>query len=170
MKHISSFIQFVNESKRSIIDYSTSNNKIIVGLKTNLLSDMKDRYEYTQDGNNIHFFNKKGNHFATLFDVGTRHQMLHHDGSLNDKGWLIEGQRHKPVNHIEDIKIDDDSDKKAEDEIQDYLEDNIDTCARCGEHIDDCKCESGDPWSTQNFHRIPKGDVEKSKPKQNFKN
>ena len=72
-----------------IKDYSNSRNKILVGLKTNLLKDMKDRYEYKEDGKNIHFFNK-GNHIATLFDVGTRYQELRHNGTINDYGYIKE--------------------------------------------------------------------------------
>jgi hypothetical protein len=78
---------FLNENNKKIIDYSDSKNKIIVGLKTNLLSDMLDRYESQEDGNNIHFFDDSGKHFGTLFDKGTSYQMLLHDGSLDDKGW-----------------------------------------------------------------------------------
>jgi len=50
------FESFLNENNKKIVDYSDSKNKIIVGLKTNLLSDMLDRYESQEDGNNIHFF------------------------------------------------------------------------------------------------------------------
>ena len=42
-------------------------------------------------------------------------------------------------------------------------------CPRCGEHVEDCICEEDDPWSTQNYHRVPKGEEHKSKPKQEFK-
>lgn len=76
----------VNES--SLKDYSNSKNKILVGLKSDLLRNMKDRYESKEDGNNIYFFDK-GKHIGTLFDVGTRYQELRHDGSLDDKGWRI---------------------------------------------------------------------------------
>jgi hypothetical protein len=77
----------LNEEKQKI-DYSDSKNKIIVGLKTNLLSDMKDRYKYDEVDDKIHFFNDKGEHFGTLFDKGSRYQELRHNGKLNDKGWL----------------------------------------------------------------------------------
>ena len=160
MKHIPSFEKFINESKREILNYSDSKNKILVGLKSNLLKDMKDRYDYTEDGDKMHFFDVNGNHFGTLFDVGTRHQQLYHNGKLDDKGWLKEEQRHKPVDHIEDIEITDKSNNKAEKEIQDYIGGNIDSCPRCGEHESDCQCGSDDPWSTQNYHRVPKGKVE----------
>ena len=72
------------------IDYSNSKNKIIAGLKTNIIYDMKDRYDYKEDGDKILFFDKKGHHFATLFDAGTRYQMIQHDGSLDDRGRLSE--------------------------------------------------------------------------------
>jgi hypothetical protein len=169
MKHLHSFETFINESKKSIIDYSKSKSKILVGLKTNLLKDMKDRYEFQKDGSNIHFFNDKGHHFGTLFDVGTRYQELMHDGSIDNYGWIKESQRHKPVNHIENTKLDDGSDIKSEEEIQKYVEDNADYCPRCSEHISDCQCDSKDPWSTQNYHRVPKGEVKKSEEKQKFK-
>lgn len=171
MKHIHSFTSFVNESKKIIIDYSNSKNKIIVGLKTNLLQDMMDRYEYIEDGDTIHFFDKNGKHFGTLFDKGTRYQMLLHDGKLDDKGWLTEASitRDKAVDHIENIEITDDSDEEAEEEIEKYVNDKSEYCPRCSEHKKDCQCGKDDPWSTQNYHRVPKGEVEKSKPKQNFK-
>ena len=78
----------LNESKKKKNDYEKSRDKILVGLKTNLLSDMKDRYEYDQEGDKIHFFDNKGEHFGTLFNVGSRYQELRHNGKLNDKGWL----------------------------------------------------------------------------------
>jgi hypothetical protein len=160
MKHICSFEKFINESKRETVDYSNSKNKILVGLKTNLLKDMKDRYEYIEDGDKIHFFDVNGNHFGTLFDVGTRYQQLQHNGKLDNYGWLKEAQRHKSVDHIENFEVKDKSDKKAETDAQHYIEDNIDYCPRCGEHQDDCQCGSDDPWSTQNYHRVPKGNAE----------
>lgn len=80
-----------NESSNKIIDYSNSKNKILVGLKTNLLKDMLDRYEHEEDGDSIHFFNK-GNHFATLFDRGTRYQELKHNGTVNAYGWIKENK------------------------------------------------------------------------------
>lgn len=76
-------------NEASLVDYSKSRSKILVGLKTNLLKDMKDRYEFKEDGENIHFFNN-GNHIATLFDVGTRYQELRHDGTVNDYGYIKE--------------------------------------------------------------------------------
>jgi hypothetical protein len=72
----------------SLVDYSKSKSKILVGLKTNLLKDMKDRYDFEEDNDNIHFFDK-GNHIGTLFDVGSRFQELRHDGSIDDKGYRI---------------------------------------------------------------------------------
>lgn len=88
---------------------------------------------------------------------------------VNDKRWLIESQRDTPVDHIEDIEPEDDSDVKTEEELTDYVNKHIDKCPRCGEHISDCICVTEDPWSTQNIHRVPKGKLEISKPKQNFK-
>jgi len=90
MKYVKLFEEYLNEPKRSIIDYGNSKNKIAVGLKTNLLKDMMVRYVYREAGDSIHFFNNKDKHFATLFDKGTRYQMLRHDGSVNDYGWLKE--------------------------------------------------------------------------------
>lgn len=82
----------LHEYSKKIIDYSDTKTKILVGLKTNLLRDMKERYDFQEDGDSIYFFNKKGHHFGTLFDVGTRYQELKHDGSINDYGWLKESQ------------------------------------------------------------------------------
>jgi hypothetical protein len=76
------------ESSEKIIDYSNAKAKILVGLKTNLLRDMKDRYDFKEDGDNIYFFNDKRHHFGTLFDVGTRYQELRNDGSIDDYGWM----------------------------------------------------------------------------------
>jgi hypothetical protein len=90
MKPILAFEQFINESKK-VNDFENSRNKILVGLKTNLLKDMMDLYDYEEDGDNIHFFDDKGNHFSTLFDRGTRYQELRHNGNVNDKGRLTEG-------------------------------------------------------------------------------
>jgi hypothetical protein len=88
MKHIKLYEQFINEAKQSIVDYSNSKNKILVGLKTDLLRNMKERYDYKEDGDSIYFFDKDGNHFGTLFDLGTRYQELLHNGTIDDKGWL----------------------------------------------------------------------------------
>ena len=90
MKKIKLFEDFLNEAKQSIVDYSNSKNKILVGLKTDLLRNMKERYDYKEDGDDIYFFDKDGKHFGTLFDLGTRYQELRHDGKLDDKGWLKE--------------------------------------------------------------------------------
>jgi len=59
--------------------------------------------------------------------------------------------------------------KELEKEVNDELEAVAEECVRCGEHIESCKCEEEDPWSTQNYHRAPKGKEEKTKPKQQFK-
>ena len=48
-------------------------------------------------------------------------------------------------------------------------EDITEDCPRCGEHIDACECAEKDPWSTQVYHRAPKGTEIKPKPKQEFK-
>ena len=61
------------------------------------------------------------------------------------------------------------ADAELEKEINDELEQQAEDCPRCGEHIESCKCEEEDPWSTQNYHRAPKGTEKKSKPKQEFK-
>jgi hypothetical protein len=84
-----SFEQFLNESVtlKDVKDFSGSKTKILVGLKSNLLRDMLDRYEHISRGEEIYFFNK-GKHFGTLFDKGTRYQELKHDGSIDDYGWI----------------------------------------------------------------------------------
>jgi len=68
---------------------------------------------------------------------------------------------HKEGNHTG-------GDKKLEKEIADELEEITEDCPRCGEHIESCECAEKDPWSTQNYHRVPKGAEQKSKPKQEF--
>jgi|TARA_R110002060_G_scaffold36397_4_gene47400 hypothetical protein len=68
-----------------------------------------------------------------------------------------------------DFENNDGSDKDLEKKIADELEDVTEDCARCGEHLTSCKCESEDPWSTQVYHRAPKGVESKKKPKQEFK-
>ena len=60
-------------------------------------------------------------------------------------------------------------DKELEKEINDELEQVAEDCPRCGEHIESCECAEEDPWSTQNYHRAPKGTEQKAKPKQEFK-
>ena len=70
---------------KNIIDYHNSKNRISVGMKTNLLPDMKKRYEFEVNGDEIYFFDKRF-HFGTLFKEG-RFFILKHDGSLNDLGW-----------------------------------------------------------------------------------
>jgi hypothetical protein len=87
MENLQTFKEFLNEASK-MNNFEDSRNKIIVGLKTNLLKDMKERYKHQTDRDKIHFFDDKGIHFGTLFDVGTRYQMLLHDGRLDDKGWL----------------------------------------------------------------------------------
>tara|TARA_B100000900_G_scaffold247130_1_gene210221 strand:+ start:307 stop:603 length:297 start_codon:yes stop_codon:yes gene_type:complete len=60
-------------------------------------------------------------------------------------------------------------DKELEKKVNDELEAVEEECVRCGEHIESCKCEEEDPWSTQNYHRVPKGKEQTAKPKQEFK-
>ena len=73
------------------------------------------------------------------------------------------------VDHIENIEISDGSDKKLEAEVAGTNSDEDEECPRCGELPEQCTCLEDDFWSTQNYHRVPKGKVEKSKPKQQFK-
>ena len=77
--------------------------------------------------------------------------------------------RDKKVKHVDDTENDDGSNKKLEKETEDYLLKKDDSCPRCGESPDDCKCEEDDAWSTQNYHRVPKGSEHTAKPKQEFK-
>ncbi len=82
--------------------------------------------------------------------------------------------RDKKVNHAGDkedknFKKNNGSDADLEKEIADELEEVTEDCPRCGEHIDACKCETEDPWSTQVYHRAPAGDEFKGKAKQQFK-
>ena len=88
------------------------------------------------------------------------------------KDFVAEGLdhvRHKKVKHIEDHDPDEGVDKDTEKKAEAYLDKEKDNCPRCGEHIEDCQCEEDDPWSTQNYHRVPKGEEHKTKPKQEFK-
>jgi hypothetical protein len=73
------------------------------------------------------------------------------------------------VDHIENIEIPDGSDKKLEADVAAGGSYEDDECPRCGEMPDTCTCPVDDFWSTQTYHRLPKGKVEKSKPKQEFK-
>jgi len=82
--------------------------------------------------------------------------------------------RDKKINHAgdkedKDFKKNNGSDPELEKKIADELEAVTEECARCGEHIDACKCEEEDPWSTHVYHRAPKGTEKKAKPKQEFK-
>jgi len=79
--------EFLNENKNNIKDYYNSKNIILVGKKTNLLSYMKERYEYDINGDEIYYFDN-GYHFGTLYKEG-RFLELKHDGSLNEYGWRI---------------------------------------------------------------------------------
>lgn len=58
---------------------------------------------------------------------------------------------------------------KKDKELKKYVDDNYEICPRCKEHINDCECEESDYWSTETYHRIPKGKEIKNKPKQEFK-
>ena len=74
------------------------------------------------------------------------------------------------VKHIEDIEIPDGSDQDLEAEVQGRDEDPDDeTCPRCGELPENCTCREDDFWSTQTYHRVEKGEVKTSNPKQQFK-
>lgn len=77
--------------------------------------------------------------------------------------------RHKKVKHVEDHDPKDSVNKEAEANAEEYLQKVEEECPRCGEPSDECKCEADDPWSTQNYHRVPKGTEHKAKPKQEFK-
>lgn len=89
MKNLQTFDEFLTEafSIKDTVDYSNSKNIIIVGRKTNLLDDMRERYIHTVNGNETYFFSK-GKHFATLFDDPRFPEIIKHDGSLTDKGWI----------------------------------------------------------------------------------
>ena len=63
----------------------------------------------------------------------------------------------------------DGSDKDLEKKLSDEAGEQSERCPRCNELFDDCSCSEDDYWSTQTFHRSPKGKVETSKPKQQFK-
>lgn len=76
------------------------------------------------------------------------------------KDFINEAQRHKPVDHIENIEVKDKKNSKAEEDVESYISGNTDTCPRCGEHSRDCECSSNDPWSTQNYHRVTKKSTE----------
>jgi len=87
-KHIDSFKYFLlkeNKESNDIIDYYNSKNIILVGMETNLLPDMKRRYDFEVNGDEIYFFDK-GFHFGTLFKEG-RFYELRHDGTLDEYGW-----------------------------------------------------------------------------------
>lgn len=97
-----SFSEFVNESisLKDVKDFSNVKTKILVGLKSNLLRNMLDRYDYLSRGEEIYFFNN-GKHFATLFDKGTKHQELKHDGTIDDYGW----QKKVNESHLDEIEM-----------------------------------------------------------------
>ena len=77
--------------------------------------------------------------------------------------------RDKKVKHVKDHDPEDSVNKEAEANAEEYLQKVEEECPRCGEHESDCQCDSDDPWSTQNYHRVPKGTEYKAKPKQEFK-
>jgi hypothetical protein len=72
------------ENKNDIKDYYNSKNIIAVGEKTNLLANMKERYDHDVNGDEIYFFDN-GYHFGTLYKEG-RFLELKHDGSVNEYG------------------------------------------------------------------------------------
>ncbi len=76
---------YQENNQEDIIDYYKSRNIISVGMKTNLLSNMKSRYDFKVNGDEIYFFDK-GFHFATLFKEGSFYE-LKHDGTLDQYGW-----------------------------------------------------------------------------------
>ena len=61
---------------------------------------MLDRYDYLSRGEEIYFFNN-GKHFATLFDKGTKHQELKHDGTIDDYGW----QKKVNESHLDEVEV-----------------------------------------------------------------
>ena len=85
---------------------------------------------------------------------------------VRDKKYKAAGDKaeedHKKGNHKG-------ANAELEKEINDELEKVAEDCPRCGEHIESCECAEEDPWSTQNYHRVPKGSEYKAKPKQQFK-
>ncbi len=60
------------------------------------------------------------------------------------------------------------NDKELEKEVEKYMDDVDEDCPRCGEAPENCKCEGDDQWSTQNYHRVPKGEKVKNEPNQKF--
>ncbi len=54
--------------------------------------------------------------------------------------------------------------------FKDFINEEVDQVRhKKVKHIEDCKCEEDDPWSTQNYHRVPKGEEEQAKPKKKKK-
>ena len=82
---VKKFEHFLNENNSNIEDYCNSRNIILVGTKTNLISNMKERYDYEENEDMIYFFDNNY-HFGTLYKSG-RFLELRHDGSLDDYGW-----------------------------------------------------------------------------------
>lgn len=86
-KHIDRFKDFLlkeNKESNDIIDYYNSKNIILVGIKTNFLPDMKRRYDFVVNGDEIYFFDKEF-HFGTLYKEGGFYE-LKHDGTLDEYG------------------------------------------------------------------------------------
>jgi len=93
-KYILSLEEFILENKKNSIlfkldglnvyNYYNSKHKILVAIKTNLISDMREYYDYQIKGDEIFFFDDD-HHFATLFKED-RFFVLKHDGSLNKYG------------------------------------------------------------------------------------
>ncbi len=69
------------------------------------------------------------------------------------------------VGHEMAINNQEDLDK----EVEKYMDKCDEDCPRCGEAPEDCICDGDDMWSTHTYHRVPKGDAVKEKPKQEFK-
>lgn len=78
-------LEFLNKESNNINDYYNTRNKILVGLKTNLMRRMKEIYDFEVNGDETYFFDN-GFHFATLYKEG-RFYELKHDGTLDDYGY-----------------------------------------------------------------------------------
>ena len=68
------------------------------------------------------------------------------------KDFLFE-VRDKAIKHAgDDIDIVT-KEEETEEVVNKYISKKKEHCPRCEEHIKNCKCETDDPWSTQNYHR-----------------
>lgn len=86
MKDFKTFKKFLNESLE-IIDYSKSNDTIIVGKNDGPLLDKLYDYVHVVDGFETRFY-LKGKHFATLYDNPKSNEIIKHNGLLNNDGTL----------------------------------------------------------------------------------